>query len=508
MFKKVLIANRGEIAVRIIRACQELGIKTVAVYSEADEHSLYTTLADECYCIGPPQASKSYLNIDRIMNIAEKTGADAIHPGYGFLSENPKLAEACEERGIVFIGPPVEAIESMGSKINAKRIMKEAGVPVLPGREDPIEDPNEVIEVAEEIGYPVIIKASAGGGGMGMGVAYNRQELIETIESTKSIAQSAFGDSTVFIEKYLEKPRHIEIQILADKYGNVVHLGDRECSIQRRHQKLVEEAPAPIMTEELRARMGEAAVKAAKAINYYSAGTVEFLYSNGEFYFLEMNTRVQVEHPITEIITGCDIVKEQIRIAAGEKLSFTQEDVEIRGHAIECRINAEDAVNDFIPSPGKIKHYRSPGGPGIRLDSGVYGGAEIPPYYDSLIAKLIAYGKDRNEAIARMRRALSEYMIIGITTNIPFHRAVMEESDFIKGDISTHYIDDHAEYLKNKVIKYAMEAKDDEKRYSDKIFHDDRKIVALAGGLNAYITSIASKNVDKYDKKYSEDYKD
>ena len=341
-----------------------------------------------------------------------------------------------------------------------------------------------------------------------MGVAYNRQELIETIESTKSIAQSAFGDSTVFIEKYLEKPRHIEIQILADKYGNVVHLGDRECSIQRRHQKLVEEAPAPIMTEELRARMGEAAVKAAKAINYYSAGTVEFLYSNGEFYFLEMNTRVQVEHPITEIITGCDIVKEQIRIAAGEKLSFTQEDVEIRGHAIECRINAEDAVNDFIPSPGKIKHYRSPGGPGIRLDSGVYGGAEIPPYYDSLIAKLIAYGKDRNEAIARMRRALSEYMIIGITTNIPFHRAVMEESDFIKGDISTHYIDDHAEYLKNKVIKYAMEAKDDEKRYSDKIFHDDRKIVALAGGLNAYITSIASKNVDKYDKKYSEDYKD
>ncbi|MDK2790425.1 MAG: pyruvate carboxylase subunit [Methanothermococcus sp.] len=505
MFEKVLIANRGEIAVRIIRACKELGIKTVAVYSEADEHSLYTTLADECYSIGEPPALKSYLNIERILKVAEKTGVDAIHPGYGFLSENSKFAEECKKRGIEFIGPPVEAIELMGSKINAKRTMKKAGVPVLPGREEPIETVEEAVEVAEEIGYPVIIKASAGGGGMGMSVAYNKEELIDTIDSTRSIAKSAFGDSTIFIEKYLEKPRHIEIQIVADKYGNIVHLGDRECSVQRRHQKLIEEAPSPIMTEELRKKMGEAAVTAARAINYYSVGTVEFLYSKGEFYFLEMNTRVQVEHPITEIITGVDIVKEQIKIAAGEKLPFKQEDIEFRGHAIECRINAEDAINDFVPSPGKIKHYRSPGGPGVRIDSGVFGGAEIPPYYDSLVAKLITYGRDREEAIARMRRALSEYIILGIVTNIPFHRAVMEEENFIKGNISTHYVEDHSELLKKAILKYAVEARDEEKRFSDKIFHDDKKIVALAGGLNAYITSLASRNNAKYDKKYSND---
>jgi pyruvate carboxylase subunit A len=507
MFKKILIANRGEIAVRIIRACQELDIKTVAIYSEADENALYTSIADECYCIGPPQASKSYLNIDMIMNVALKTGADAIHPGYGFLSENLAFAKACEDNGIVFIGPPSDAIDAMGSKINAKKIMKCANVPVLPGREEPIENPSDVIEIAEEIGYPVIIKASAGGGGMGMAVAYDKQELEEVVESTKSIAQSAFGDSTVFIEKYLENPRHIEIQILADKYGNVVHLGDRECSIQRRHQKLIEEAPSPIMTEELRKKMGDAAVLAAKAINYYSAGTVEFLYDNGEFYFLEMNTRVQVEHPITEIITGVDIVKEQIKIAYGEKLPFTQEDIVIRGHALECRINAEDPVNDFVPTPGVIKHYRSPGGPGIRIDSGIYGGAEIPPYYDSLISKFISYGNNREEAIARMKRALSEYIIIGLTTNIPFHRAVMDEIDFKNGNISTHYIEEHPEYLKENIMKYAIEARDEEKLYADKIFGKHKQVVAIAGGLNAYISSVvaSNKNIDKCDEKYSEE---
>ncbi|MBW9220663.1 acetyl-CoA carboxylase biotin carboxylase subunit [Methanothermococcus sp. SCGC AD-155-M21] len=506
MFKKILIANRGEIAVRVIRACQELGIKTVAVYSEADEHALFTSLADESYCIGPPQASKSYLNINRIIKVAKKSGSEAIHPGYGFLSENPNFAKACEDNGIVFIGPPAKAIEVMGSKINAKKIMKKAGVPVLPGTDGSIDDPKEAIDIAKEIGYPVMVKASAGGGGMGMGIAYNEEELIDTIESTQSIAKSAFGDSTLFLEKYLEKPRHIEIQILADKYGNVVYLGERECSIQRRHQKLIEEAPSPIITEELRKKMGEAAVKAAKAIDYCNAGTVEFLYYDGEFYFLEMNTRVQVEHPITEIITGIDIVKEQMKIANGAKLSFKQEDVEIRGHAIECRINAEDPMREFVPSPGKIKYYRSPGGPGIRIDSGVYGGAEIPPYYDSLIAKLIGYGKNRKEAIARMKRALNEYMIFGISTNIPFHKAVMDEEEFNKGNISTHYMEDRSGYLKDRVSKYAIEAMDLEKLYEEKIFHDSKKIVALAGGLNAYITSVANKN--KHDKEYSKNYED
>ncbi|EHP89144.1 acetyl-CoA carboxylase biotin carboxylase subunit [Methanotorris formicicus] len=500
MFEKVLIANRGEIAVRIIRACKELGIKTVAIYSEADEHSLYTSLADECYCIGPPPALKSYLNINAILNVAEKAGVDAIHPGYGFLSENANFARECKKRGFEFIGPSPEAIEAMGSKINAKRIMKKAGVPVLPGREEPIETEEEAVEVAEEIGYPVIIKASAGGGGMGMSVAYNKEELIEKIGSTKSIAKSAFGDATIFIEKYLEKPRHIEIQILGDKYGNMIHLGDRECSIQRRHQKLIEEAPSPIMTEDLREKMGEAAVRAGKAINYYSAGTVEFLYNDGEFYFLEMNTRIQVEHPITEMITGVDIVKEMIKIASGEELSIKQEDVVFRGHAIECRINAEDAINDFVPCPGKIKAYRSPGGPGIRLDSGVYRGAEIPPYYDSLISKLVAYGRDRNEAIARMRRALSEYIIIGVTTNIPFHRAVMEEEDFIKGNLSTHYVEEHWGVLKDRILKYAIEAKELDKLFIEKVFQDNKKVAAIVGGLNAYISRIIANNNKEKDK--------
>jgi len=494
MFNKVLIANRGEIAIRIIRACWELGIKTVAVYSEADKRSLHATLADEAYCIGEAPAIKSYLNIDAILNVAEKAKVDAIHPGYGFLAENAKFARAVKKAGFEFIGPNPDAIEAMGSKINAKKIMKKAGVPLIPGSDGAIEDIDEAIEIAEQIGFPVVVKASAGGGGMGMSVAYSKEELREVIESARNIAKSAFGDPTVFIEKYLENPRHIEIQLLGDKHGNIIHLGDRECSIQRRHQKLIEEAPSPIMTEELRERMGKAAIKAGKAINYDSAGTVEFLYENGNFYFLEMNTRIQVEHTVTEQITGIDLVKAMIKIAAGEELTLKQEDVEIRGHAIECRINAEDPLNDFVPSPGKIKLYRSPGGPGVRIDSSVYGGAEIPPYYDSMIAKLITYGNSREEAIARMRRALKEYVIIGVKTNIPFHRAVLEEEDFLKGNISTHYVEKKMPKLKDRMITYALESRDLYSVVSEKVFEKNKKIAATVGGLSMYISQIMKEN--------------
>ncbi|ACX72734.1 acetyl-CoA carboxylase, biotin carboxylase [Methanocaldococcus vulcanius M7] len=494
MFNKVLIANRGEIAIRIIRACWELGIKTVAVYSEADKRSLHATLADEAYCIGEAPAIKSYLNIDAILNVAEKAKVDAIHPGYGFLAENAKFARAVKKAGFEFIGPNPEAIEAMGSKINAKKIMKKAGVPLIPGSDGAIEDIDEAIEIAEQIGFPVVVKASAGGGGMGMSVAYSKEELREVIESARNIAKSAFGDPTVFIEKYLENPRHIEIQLLGDKHGNIIHLGDRECSIQRRHQKLIEEAPSPIMTEELRERMGKAAIKAGKAINYDSAGTVEFLYENGNFYFLEMNTRIQVEHTVTEQITGIDLVKAMIKIAAGEELTLKQEDVEIRGHAIECRINAEDPLNDFVPSPGKIKLYRSPGGPGVRIDSSVYGGAEIPPYYDSMVAKLITYGNSREEAIARMRRALREYVIIGVKTNIPFHRAVLEEEDFLKGNISTHYVEKKMPKLKDRMITYALESRDLYSVVSEKVFEKNKKIAATVGGLSMYISQIMKEN--------------
>ncbi|ACV24398.1 acetyl-CoA carboxylase biotin carboxylase subunit [Methanocaldococcus fervens] len=494
MFNKVLIANRGEIAIRIIRACWELGIKTVAVYSEADKRSLHVTLADEAYCIGPSPAAKSYLNIDAILNVAEKAKVDAIHPGYGFLAENAEFARAVKKAGFEFIGPNPKAIEAMGSKINAKKIMKKAGVPLIPGSDGAVEDVDEAIEIAEAIGFPVVVKASAGGGGMGMSVAYSKEELKDVIESAKNIAKSAFGDPTVFIEKYLENPRHIEIQLLGDKHGNIIHLGDRECSIQRRHQKLIEEAPSPIMTEELRERMGEAAIKAGKAINYDSAGTVEFLYENGNFYFLEMNTRIQVEHTVTEQVTGIDLVKAMIKIAAGEELSIKQEDVEIRGHAIECRINAEDPLNDFVPCPGKIKLYRSPGGPGVRIDSGICGGAEIPPYYDSMVAKLITYGNSREEAIARMRRALKEYVIVGITTNIPFHRAVLEEENFLKGNISTHYVEQNMHKLKTRMVQYALETRDLYSVVSEKVFEKNKKIVAAMGGLTMYISQIMKEN--------------
>jgi pyruvate carboxylase subunit A len=494
MFNKVLIANRGEIAIRIMRACWELGIKTVAVYSEADKKSLHVTLADEAYCIGKAPAAKSYLNIEAILNVAERAEVDAIHPGYGFLAENAEFARAVKKAGFEFIGPNPDAIEAMGSKINAKKIMKKAGVPLIPGSEGAVEDIDEAIDIAEEIGFPVVVKASAGGGGMGMSVAYSKEELKEVIESARNIAKSAFGDPTVFIEKYLENPRHIEIQLLGDKHGNIIHLGDRECSIQRRHQKLIEEAPSPIMTEELRERMGEAAIKAGKAINYDSAGTVEFLYENGNFYFLEMNTRIQVEHTVTEQVTGIDIVKAMIKIAAGEEIGIDQEDVKIRGHAIECRINAEDPLNDFVPCPGKIKLYRSPGGPGVRIDSGVCGGAEIPPYYDPMIAKLITYGNSREEAIARMRRALKEYVIVGVTTNIPFHRAVLEDEKFIRGEISTHYVEQNMHRLKKKMVQYALESRDLYSVMSEKVFEKNKKIAAVVGGLTMYISQIMREN--------------
>ncbi len=500
MFNKVLIANRGEIAIRIIRACWELGIKTVAVYSKADKKSLHVSLADEAYCIGDAPAVKSYLNIDAILNVAEKAKVDAIHPGYGFLAENAKFARAVKKAGFEFIGPNPDAIEAMGSKINAKKIMRKAGVPLIPGSEGAVEDVDEAIEIAEEIGFPVVVKASAGGGGMGMSVAYNKEELKDVLESARNIAKSAFGDPTVFIEKYLENPRHIEIQLLGDKHGNIIHLGDRECSIQRRHQKLIEEAPSPIMTEELRERMGEAAIKAGKAINYDSAGTVEFLYENGNFYFLEMNTRIQVEHTVTEQVTGIDLVKAMIKIATGEELSIKQEDVKIRGHAIECRINAEDPLNDFVPCPGKIKLYRSPGGPGVRIDSGVCGGAEIPPYYDPMIAKLITYGNSREEAIARMRRALKEYVIVGVTTNIPFHRAVLEEENFLKGNLSTHYVEQNMPKLKKLMVKYALESRDLYSVVSEKVFEKNTKVAAVIGGLSMYVNLIMKEKNNQKNK--------
>ena len=485
MFKKVLVANRGEIAIRVMRACRELGILTVAVCSEADENALFAKYADEAYIIGPAPSSQSYLNMEAIIAVAKNTGADAIHPGYGFLSENPVFAKRCEDEGIIFIGPPSNVIAEMGSKIRARHLMMKAGVPVVPGTKDAVEDPKEAMEIAEKIGYPVLIKASAGGGGIGMKVVNSREELAASLSSTRQMAGSAFGDSSVFIEKYVEEPRHIEIQILADSHGNMVYLGDRECSIQRRHQKLIEEAPSPIMTPKLRKQMGEAAVKVAKAIGYVNAGTVEFLYSKGNFYFLEVNTRLQVEHGITEMVTGADIVREQLRIAWGEKLEFGQEDIVIDGHAIECRINAEDPLNDFAPSPGKIRRYRSAGGPGVRVDSGVHTGYTISPYYDSMISKLCVWSRKREDAIARMDRALYEYVVVGVKTNIPFHKAVMRNAAFRRGDLTTGFIEEQnileavehvveADSEKGATLASALEAK-------------DKKVAAITAAVHAYV---------------------
>jgi len=443
LFNKILIANRGEIALRIIRTCKELGIKTVAVYSEADRYSLHVRFADEAVCIGPGPSKESYLNIPRIIAAAEITNAEAIHPGYGFLAENAMFAEICESSGIKFIGPTPDAIEAMGDKALAKETMRKAGVPVIPGSDGVVETLEQAREIANEIGYPIMLKAAAGGGGKGMRMVRNDEELENAWQTARAEAEAAFGNPAVYIEKFIEKPRHIEIQILADEHGNVIHLGERDCSIQRRHQKLIEESPSPIVTPELREAMGQAAVKGAKSVKYRNAGTIEFLVDkDGNFYFMEMNTRIQVEHPVTEMVYGIDIVREQIRIASGEKLGIKQKQIKPNGHAIECRINAEDPFNGFRPSPGKITALHFPGGFGVRVDSHIYQEYVVPPYYDSMIAKLIVHAKNRDEAIARMLRALDEFVIEGVHTTIPFHIKILNSPQFRSGvDYDTKYID-------------------------------------------------------------------
>lgn len=441
MVNKILIANRGEIAIRVMRACREMGIVSVAIYSEADKEALFAKYADEAYCIGPPPATASYLNIQKVIEVAKESGADAIHPGYGFLAENPAFALACEEEGIKFIGPSSRVLELMGDKVRARRKMIKAGVPVVPGMDECVAEFGQARDIANEIGYPVIIKPSGGGGGIGMTIVANKGELANALKSTQAIAKTTFGLRDVYIEKYLSNPRHIEFQILGDSKGNTIHLGERECSIQRRHQKLIEESPSPAVTPAMRAKMGEIAANAARFVGYEGAGTMEFLFSDGRFYFLEVNARIQVEHPVTEMVTGIDIVKEQIRIASGLALSIRQEEVRINGWSIECRVNAEDPLDDFAPSPGKLKNYRSPGGIGVRADSGVYTHYSIPPFYDPMISKLVSWGKDRNEAIKRMRRALYEYVIVGVKTNIPFHMAVMENPRYVEGELDTGFID-------------------------------------------------------------------
>ncbi|MGB7970253.1 MAG: acetyl-CoA carboxylase biotin carboxylase subunit [Methanobacterium sp.] len=492
MFKKVLIANRGEIAIRVMRACKELDISSVAVFSDADKNSLFAKYADEAYNIGEPSPAKSYLDINKIIDVALNSDAEAIHPGYGFLAENSLLGEECEKNDIKLIGPSGRVIEEMGSKITSKKLMKKAGVPVIPGASKGIDSVEEAAKMAEAIGYPVIIKASAGGGGIGMRTVYEEDELIRAIESTKSVAASAFGDSTVYVEKYVEEPRHIEFQILADEHGNTIHVADRECSIQRRHQKLIEEAPSPIMTDELRTQMGETAVKAAEYIGYTNAGTVEFIYSDGEYYFLEMNTRIQVEHPITEAVTGIDLVKEQIKIAAGREVCCLQNDISVRGHAIECRINAEDPLNDFAPNPGKITGYRSPGGNGVRVDSGVYNNYTIPPYYDSMISKLIVWGRTRNEAIARMQRALSEYIILGVKTTIPFHKSMMANQQFRAANLHTHFVDQYKKEIIENIEKVIQKDKEMEARLKS-TFLPSRKVAAVSAAVSSYMADSLKK---------------
>ncbi|MFA5118220.1 MAG: acetyl-CoA carboxylase biotin carboxylase subunit [Candidatus Omnitrophota bacterium] len=441
MFSKILIANRGEIALRIIRACRELGIRTVAVYSEPDRSCLHVRFADEAICIGQAASSKSYLNIPAIISAAEITDVEAIHPGYGFLAENAHFAEICESCHIKFIGPTPENIKLMGDKMAARANMQKIGVPIIPGSMTAIKNKEDAIKTAKKIGYPVIIKAAAGGGGKGMRICHNEIRLVSSIMTAQSEAEANFGNSNVYIEKYIEKPRHIEIQILADKYGHIIHLGERDCSIQRRHQKLLEESPSCIVDNKLRKRLGEAAIKAAKAVNYVSTGTIEFLVdAHKNFYFMEMNTRIQVEHPVTEMVTGIDLIKEQIAVAAGEKLRFKQEDIKMKGAAIECRINAEDYENNFMPSPGKIEVLNLPGGPGVRIDTHIYPGYVIPPFYDSLVAKIIVHGNTREEAIKIMQRALHEFEISPIKTTIPFHIQLLGNPLFIKGNISTHFV--------------------------------------------------------------------
>jgi len=448
MFKKILIANRAEIALRIIRACRELTIKTAAIYSEADKESLHLKLADETHFIGPPQPTQSYLHIDNIIRTAKKSKSEAIHPGYGFLAQIPAFAQACEKNNIKFIGPTSTVLKKMGNKVVARKTMAKSGLPVIPGTMNVVKDINETKEAAEKLGYPIILKAVYGGGGRGMRVVKQKREINKAFELARLEAETSFGSSEIYIEKKLMNPRHIEFQILADEKGNVIHLGERECSIQRKHQKLMEESPSPMMTDKLRKTMGNAAIRAAKAVNYTNAGTVEFLVDDKDkFYFLEMNTRLQVEHLVTELVTGVDIVKEQIRIAAGEPLQYKQGDITLNGHAINCRINAEDTNKDFTPCPGTIVGYRAPGGPGVRVDSALYAGYTIPVFYDSLIAKLAVWGRNRGEAIQRMRNALEEYRIEGVETTIPLHKKILEDEHFIKGRINTDFVQDRIENL-------------------------------------------------------------
>ncbi|MCC4117927.1 acetyl-CoA carboxylase biotin carboxylase subunit [Aromatoleum toluclasticum] len=452
MFEKILIANRGEIALRVLRACRELGIRTVAVHSVADTEAKYVKLADESVCIGPAASALSYLNVPAIISAAEVTDAEAIHPGYGFLSENADFAERVEQSGFAFIGPRAETIRLMGDKVSAKDAMKAAGVPCVPGSDGALpEDPKEIVKIARTVGYPVIIKAAGGGGGRGMRVVHTEAALLNAVATTRAEAQAAFGNPVVYMEKFLEHPRHVEIQVLADEHGNAVYLGERDCSMQRRHQKVIEEAPAPGIDRKAIAKVGERCAEACRKIGYRGAGTFEFLFENGEFYFIEMNTRVQVEHPVTELITGIDIVQAQIRIAANEKLWFNQKDITFRGHSIECRINAEDPFK-FTPCPGKITNWHTPGGPGIRVDSHVYNGYTIPPHYDSMIGKLIAYGDTREQAIRRMRIALSEMVVEGIKTNVPLHQELMLDARFIEGGTSIHYLE-HKLADRNEVKK-------------------------------------------------------
>jgi pyruvate carboxylase subunit A len=480
-FEKLLVANRGEIAIRVMRACRELDIDTVAIYSEADKNALHVKYADEAFHVGEAHPSKSYLNMERILDIAKKSGAEAVHPGYGFLAENYRFARLCLDENVIFVGPRWKTIKAAGSKIDSKQMMRDHGVPVIPGTDGGIKTLDEAKKVALEIGYPVIIKASAGGGGIGMQIVQDEKTLEEAIVKSQRIAKSAFGDATVFIEKYLLKPRHIEFQVLADEHGNAVHLYERECSIQRRHQKLIEEAPCSIMTPELRSSMAKSALKVVDASGYTNAGTVEFLYSNGNYYFMEMNTRLQVEHTITEFITGVDIVKQQLAIAAGESLPFEQKDLSIRGHAIECRINAEDPLNNFAADPGKIVRYRSPGGPGIRIDSGIHMGYTISPIYDSMIAKLCAWDSTRHDTIKRMLRAISEYIILGVKTTLPLHYAIMNNQQFALGNTHTHFLQE--EHILDTLDRYT---RDEETRMQTLAgsFQQGKKIAAISAAVN------------------------
>ncbi|HAR95859.1 MAG TPA: acetyl-CoA carboxylase biotin carboxylase subunit [Deltaproteobacteria bacterium] len=478
MIRKILIANRGEIAIRIMRACRELGIASVAVYSDADKEALFTKYADEAYHIGPAPAPMSYLNIEKVLDAAKKSGADAIHPGYGFLAENSKFAITCEEQGIKFIGPSSRVLTLMGDKVTARREMIKAGVPVVPGTEDCITQFETAHHIAADIGYPIIIKPSGGGGGIGMTIVENERDLVSALESTQAIATTTFGICDIYIEKYLTNPRHIEFQFLGDSHGNAIHLGERECSIQRRHQKLIEESPSPAVSAKLRKEMGEKVAHAARLIGYEGAGTMEFLYNDGKLYFMEVNARVQVEHPVTEMVTGVDIVKEGIRIASGLPLSLKQKDIRLTGSAIECRINAEDPLSDFVPTPGKIKAYNPPGGTGVRVDSGVYSSYTIPPFYDPMIAKLIVWGRNRTETIERMKRALYEYVITGPKNNIPFHKAVMDNPRFVKGHLGTHFIEHETTLIDD--MKAIMEREIPLEERLSNLSLDKKRIAAIA----------------------------